>query len=316
MASKQAEIEYSEKYQDSRYEYRHVILPKEVAKKLPNPPRILSEAEWRGLGVCQSLGWVHYEIHRPEPHVLLFRRPLQSLPCDGLFGSHRPLPCGSPGDGLGTLPTIAHRCSPCDAWRSGCLGIDRILPGLIVGSVLPGRDGPSRSSATSSPTDPHRCGDGHRPSLRLHSGALACRPARLTPGSSPGVGPGIRLTPPPLPSAPPSTSPEGPPLSRSPCASTPGREASFPSFGLGMPIPRSCSVLVVSHHLDGLLRATARGLVASLCRPWGSSRFVRDSPKTCAFPVTLPPLEELPRPAVGSPVTRCLGPPAVPPRVS
>lgn len=116
------------------------------------------------------------------------------------------------------------------------------------------------------------------------------------------------------PLAPPSTIPYGIPLARSPRASTPGWEANFPTFGSGMPLPKSCSVHVVSHHSDGFLRATARGLVASLCRPWGSSRFLRDSPKTCAFPATLPPLEELPRPAVGSPVTRCLGPPDVPPR--
>ena len=32
--------------------------------------------EWRALGVQQSGGWVHYAIHPPEPHVLLFRRPL------------------------------------------------------------------------------------------------------------------------------------------------------------------------------------------------------------------------------------------------
>ena len=34
--------------------------------------------EWRALGVQQSGGWVHYAIHPPEPHVLLFRRPLQN----------------------------------------------------------------------------------------------------------------------------------------------------------------------------------------------------------------------------------------------
>ena len=34
--------------------------------------------EWRGMGVQQSHGWVHYAIHPPEPHVLLFRRPLQN----------------------------------------------------------------------------------------------------------------------------------------------------------------------------------------------------------------------------------------------
>lgn len=29
--------------------------------------------EWRQLGVQQSRGWVHYAIHRPEPHIMLFR---------------------------------------------------------------------------------------------------------------------------------------------------------------------------------------------------------------------------------------------------
>lgn len=29
--------------------------------------------EWRALGVQQSRGWVHYAIHRPEPHIMLFR---------------------------------------------------------------------------------------------------------------------------------------------------------------------------------------------------------------------------------------------------
>ena len=33
---------------------------------------LMSEEEWRRLGVQQSLGWVHYMIHEPEPHVLLF----------------------------------------------------------------------------------------------------------------------------------------------------------------------------------------------------------------------------------------------------
>jgi len=37
-----ARIEYSEKYMDSAFEYRHVILPKELAKTLPKA-RLLSE---------------------------------------------------------------------------------------------------------------------------------------------------------------------------------------------------------------------------------------------------------------------------------
>ena len=69
------DIDYSDKYYDDVYEYRHVILPKKIAHKLPYPPRILEEHEWRGIGVTQSLGWVHYEIYIPEPHILLFRRP-------------------------------------------------------------------------------------------------------------------------------------------------------------------------------------------------------------------------------------------------
>ena len=62
---------------------RHVILPREVAKGLPQPLRLLSESEWRSLGVLQSRGWVHYEVHRPEPHILLFRRPLGTDPVTG-----------------------------------------------------------------------------------------------------------------------------------------------------------------------------------------------------------------------------------------
>ncbi|CAF4200646.1 unnamed protein product [Rotaria sp. Silwood2] len=58
------------------YEYRHVILPKEIAKKVPKG-RLLTEHEWRHLGVQQSLGWVHFMIHEPEPHILIFRRSLK-----------------------------------------------------------------------------------------------------------------------------------------------------------------------------------------------------------------------------------------------
>ncbi|KAH8099578.1 CKS-domain-containing protein [Cristinia sonorae] len=77
-------IHYSERYSDDEYEYRHVILPKPLFKLIPKPYfnpddtgtlRLLSETEWRGIGITQSLGWEHYEVHSPEPHVLLFRRP-------------------------------------------------------------------------------------------------------------------------------------------------------------------------------------------------------------------------------------------------
>jgi cyclin-dependent kinase regulatory subunit CKS1 len=76
------EIEYSEKYNDDVYEYRHVHLPKHVYRRMPRG-RLLSETEWRALGVQQSRGWIHYEMHRPEPHILLFRRPVGTDPLTG-----------------------------------------------------------------------------------------------------------------------------------------------------------------------------------------------------------------------------------------
>ena len=68
------QILYSAKYSDDEYEYRHVILPRGIAHKLQRD-YLMSEAEWRAIGVQQSRGWVHYMWHRPEPHILLFRRP-------------------------------------------------------------------------------------------------------------------------------------------------------------------------------------------------------------------------------------------------
>jgi len=50
------------------------------------------------------------------------------------------------------------------------------------------------------------------------------------------------------------------------------------AFGPTVPTVRSRSVLVVSHHLDGLLRCEAFGLVASRNRPWGPSRFQLPTP--------------------------------------
>jgi hypothetical protein len=71
------------------------------------------------------------------------------------------------------------------------------------------------------------------------------------------------------------------------------------------------SVLVVSHHLDGFLLQSARGLVASRCRSWGSPRFRRDrlvSEPIVAFPATyFAPLEGCsPRVAAPRHRGRCL----------
>ena len=74
----------------------HVILPKELAKTHLKSGKLLSDAEWRGIGVQQSRGWEHYAIHRPEPHSLLFRRPLG---CDPMTGKVR----ASQGSGCSLL---------------------------------------------------------------------------------------------------------------------------------------------------------------------------------------------------------------------
>ncbi|XP_017752713.1 PREDICTED: cyclin-dependent kinases regulatory subunit-like isoform X2 [Eufriesea mexicana] len=57
----------------------HVVLPKEMVKSVPTT-HLLSEQEWRAMGVQQSQGWVHYMIHKPEPHILLFKRKITSPP--------------------------------------------------------------------------------------------------------------------------------------------------------------------------------------------------------------------------------------------
>jgi cyclin-dependent kinase regulatory subunit CKS1 len=58
---------------------RHVILPTDIARFVPKN-KLLTEAEWRALGVAQSKGWDHYAVHKPEPHILLFRRALSESP--------------------------------------------------------------------------------------------------------------------------------------------------------------------------------------------------------------------------------------------
>ncbi|CAF0847964.1 unnamed protein product [Didymodactylos carnosus] len=70
------EIFYSDTYKDDNYEYRHVILPPEQTQLLSRT-HLLTETEWRNLGVQMSQGWIHYMFHNPEPHILLFRRLLK-----------------------------------------------------------------------------------------------------------------------------------------------------------------------------------------------------------------------------------------------
>ena len=67
-------IVYSDKFEDKTYYYRHTILSNEAYLKYKTKIKLLSENEWRALGVCMSKGWVHYAFHTPEPNILLFRK--------------------------------------------------------------------------------------------------------------------------------------------------------------------------------------------------------------------------------------------------
>ena len=55
---------------------RHVTIPQSLVALLPTGKRLLSECEWRAIGVQQSRGWEHYYTFADEPHVLPFRRRL------------------------------------------------------------------------------------------------------------------------------------------------------------------------------------------------------------------------------------------------
>jgi len=77
-------IIYSEKYYDSKYEYRHITLP---SNPLISRNKTLDEEEWRSLGIQQSRGWEHYGYYTPQPTVLLFRR-LHGI--DGTTGKFNP----------------------------------------------------------------------------------------------------------------------------------------------------------------------------------------------------------------------------------
>ena len=67
-----------------------MLLPKAVYRNAPRG-RLLYEEELRHLGVQQSRGWVHYEVHKPEPFILLFRRPLGTDPTTGKVPDNHPL---------------------------------------------------------------------------------------------------------------------------------------------------------------------------------------------------------------------------------
>ncbi len=64
---------------------RHVILPPDIAKLVPKT-HLMTETEWRNLGVQQSPGWVHYMVHTPGEQTYLVPRKLKlTNKCIGLW---------------------------------------------------------------------------------------------------------------------------------------------------------------------------------------------------------------------------------------
>ena len=63
LRSQQDKPEYSERFMDGSFEYRYVVLPREAATELKNK-KVLTEEEWRGMGIQQSRGWEHYGFHK------------------------------------------------------------------------------------------------------------------------------------------------------------------------------------------------------------------------------------------------------------
>lgn len=64
---------YSNIIEDRSYQYRQVTTNKDIAN-LVQEKGLLSEIEWRELGINMSRGWMHYTVYVLEPTILLFRR--------------------------------------------------------------------------------------------------------------------------------------------------------------------------------------------------------------------------------------------------
>ncbi|KAF9190267.1 Cyclin-dependent kinases regulatory subunit (Cell division control protein cks1) [Haplosporangium sp. Z 767] len=84
-------INYGDVYYDTVWEYRNVTLPKQMLQLIRNiypsymqspenayslTLKLLKDQEWRNIGIRMSNYWENWMRHDPEPHVLLFRRPL------------------------------------------------------------------------------------------------------------------------------------------------------------------------------------------------------------------------------------------------
>jgi len=54
------------------------MLPKEIVKLVPKN-HLMTEEEWRGIGVQQSQGWQHYMHHGPGLYAFTCYQPVTAL---------------------------------------------------------------------------------------------------------------------------------------------------------------------------------------------------------------------------------------------
>lgn len=105
------QIHYSARYSDDVYEYRHVIVPKNMLRAMPkwyfrsphHAPngvlRLLTEDEWRSVGITQSLGWEHYvgipaeTSDRADTFSLCIVHDSLSQDIHGTLAAYMPDPC-------------------------------------------------------------------------------------------------------------------------------------------------------------------------------------------------------------------------------
>lgn len=115
-------IQYSGRYDDAEYQYRHVLLPKQLAKFLPKD-RTATSQEWSSTGIIMSPGWENYELvphQRGSKHILVFRRPRA-------LGDKYPI--RKLGEALRTAKPSDERRKPCEA--------ERLRKDVIASSVGP-----------------------------------------------------------------------------------------------------------------------------------------------------------------------------------
>jgi len=67
-------IKYSSVVTDDYFQYRLVRIPVWLSRQI-GLNRLLSECEWRCIGVQMSRGWMHFDLNPECPHLLKFRKP-------------------------------------------------------------------------------------------------------------------------------------------------------------------------------------------------------------------------------------------------